>query len=112
MHLALAGYVLFWAVLHARGNYAAEYQLLAMVVYIALATVHLLFAISCLVGGIQHIRFVMYALKTACAAACAMYAGQLRKSFSGKSAGAAGVAAAKGSGAAALPSPARPRELI
>ena len=52
----------------------------------------------------------MYALKTACAAACAMYAGQLRKSFFGKSA--AGVAAAKGSGAAAMPSPARPRELI
>ena len=102
--------MLFWAVLHARGNYAAEYQLLAMVVYITLATVHLLFAISCLVGGIQHLRFVMYALKTACAAACAMYAGQLRKSFFGKSA--AGVAAAKGSGAAALPSPARPRELI
>jgi hypothetical protein len=112
LHLALAGYVLFWAVLHARGNHAAEYQLLAMVVYIALATVHLLFAISCLVGGIQHLRFVMYALKTACAAACAMYAGQLRKSFFGKSAGAARVAAAKSSGAAALPSPARPRELI
>ena len=103
---------MFWAVLHARGAFAADYQLLAMVVYIALATAHLLFAFSCLVGGVQHLRFVMYALKTACAAACALYAGQLRKSLFGKSPGAAGVAAAKGSGAGALPSPARPRELI
>lgn len=71
----LISYVLFWSVTTA----GADYRLAATGVYLVLALVNLLYAISCLWGVVELLHFLVYSLKAAAALLCALYAVRIRE---------------------------------
>ena len=74
--LAVAvAYLLYWSV---RGSADTGYQLVAACVYCLFAVANLLYALMCLWGGFEPIRFVAYLLKVAAATGCAYYTIKIR----------------------------------
>jgi len=65
------GYLLYWSVLHAKGN---DYALLATAVYLVLGIVNLLYAASCLFLNVHVLRAIAYFAKAAAALGCFFYA--------------------------------------
>jgi len=74
--LAVAvAYLLYWSV---RGSADTGYQLVAACVYCLFAVTNLFYALMCLWGGFEPIRFVAYLLKVAAATGCAYYTIKIR----------------------------------
>jgi len=75
----IVGYLLYWMVLRAD----PDYLLLASLLYLVLGSVNLLYALSCLWGGLELLHFALYMLKTLVSLGCAFYAAKIRERAQG-----------------------------
>jgi len=69
----LVSYLFYWMVRQA----GASYRLVAISAYLALGAANLLYAASCLWGGLELLHAAVYTLKTATALACAFLAAKI-----------------------------------